>query len=194
MWVVESSVEPSTRRWAIGMAPSADTVRISTSCFRVPAVVPREATLGNRWAHARPGCSRGIPIGAIEGDRRGVVMELGDVDRKAPDHPQAERREQARPVGQEQLVEGAAHLVVVQAGGLARLQSEQLQRVALRPARCRRGAGGRGRDCVRAPRSPVPVRSHNVGRALAGRRPPARRSPGARAPRRRPARPRPPGG
>jgi hypothetical protein len=34
MWVVESSVEPSARRWAIGTAPSEEIVRISTSCLR----------------------------------------------------------------------------------------------------------------------------------------------------------------
>jgi hypothetical protein len=71
---------------------------------QVSAMILGETALGNRRAHPRSSLAGGGPVGAVEGYRGGIVVQLRDVDPEAADHPQAEPDEQARPVCQEQRV------------------------------------------------------------------------------------------
>jgi hypothetical protein len=101
--------------------------KVAPVVFGVP---PRRAG----WAHAVLLGALGLSIGAIERDRRTVVVQLGDVDAITLDHAQRQLGEQAGPVGTEQLVEGTAHLVIVEGVGLPLVsQPEQGRFITLRP-------------------------------------------------------------
>ncbi len=82
--------------------------------LQVPAMILREPPLRDRRGHAGARRAVRVPVGAVEGDRGGVVVQLADVDPMAADRPEAEGGEQARAVRGEQLVEGSSHPVVVE--------------------------------------------------------------------------------
>ena len=103
--------------------------------LEVAAMVFGEASFGDRRADPRPRPPDGGPVGAVEGDRGGVVVQLGDVDPKPPDRADAQGREQARPVRDEQPVQGPSYPVVVEGRRLTRPQAEQPWGMSGRPGR-----------------------------------------------------------
>ena len=56
----------------------------------------------------------GIGIGAVEGNRGGVVVQLVDVDLELPDHMGGQRQDQRRDVAAEQAIEAPADAVIVE--------------------------------------------------------------------------------
>jgi hypothetical protein len=73
---------------------------------------------------AAPGVARGAAVGAGEGDRGRVVVQLGELDVELAHRGQHDTGDQAGPIGVEEPVQHAPHPVVVQGGRVAGGQAE----------------------------------------------------------------------
>ena len=101
--------------------------------LEVWAVVLAVAARRPGRCHPAPSLAGGVPIGAVEADRGGVVVQFLDRDPIGPDGSQTERGRQAGPVGQEQLIERPSDPVVVDQLCLPGEQAEQRGVEAGRP-------------------------------------------------------------
>ncbi len=101
--------------------------------LEIGAVVLVVAEGDRRGRLAAPDSPGRRAVGAREGDRRRVVVQLGAVDLELGDGPQHERRHEARAIGVEQAKQGSADPVVVQQGRLAGAEPEHRRAEGSRP-------------------------------------------------------------
>ncbi len=125
MCVGSSLVFASASRYAIGTAPSAETVRIHTNLLEIGPVVlgVTERHLRGGLAPARAAVRRLVL--AVHADRGRVVVHLGGVHAELGDHTDDQVGEQAGPVRVEQPHQRPAGPVVIEPRRVAVRQAQQ---------------------------------------------------------------------